>query len=157
MLLRVPDRGSWVEEGAVLGCAYPRAERALSGLAERGVRVLVNMHERAHDPRRLERHGLREIHLPVRDFAAPTPEQIERGVFAILEARTAGEAVAVHCGGGLGRTGTLLACYLVRSRGLGAEEAIGKVRASRPGSVETRAQIEAVEAYARRRTSSGED
>ena len=70
MLLRIADHGSWVEEGVVLGCAYPRTERALSGLAEQGVRVLVNMNERAHDPRRLKRHGLREIHLPVRDFAA---------------------------------------------------------------------------------------
>ena len=156
MLLRIADRGSWVEEGVVLGCAHPRTGRALSGLAEQGVRVLVNMHGRAHDPRRLERHGLREIHLPVRDFASPSPEQIERGVGAILEARAAGEAAAVHCGGGLGRTGTLLACYLVRSRGLGAAEAIDRVRACRPGSVETRAQNEVVEAYARRRPSSGE-
>lgn len=152
-ILRLTDRGSWVEDGAVLGCAYPRTEQALSGLAVQGVRVLVNLHERAHDPRRLKRHGLREIHLPVRDFAAPHPEQIEGGVSAMLEARTAGEVVAVHCGAGLGRTGTLLACYLVRSIGLGADEAIGRVRAFRPGSVETRAQNEAVEAYARRQPS----
>jgi atypical dual specificity phosphatase len=155
--LRVADRGTWVEDRAVLGCAYPRTERALSGLAERGVRVLVNLHERAQDPRRLERHGLREIHLPVRDFVAPSPEQIRRGVDAILEARVAGEIVAVHCGGGLGRTGTLLACYLVRSKGMVAEEAIHRVCAFRPGSVETRTQREAVAAYARRRPSSGEE
>lgn len=154
--MRFTDRGSWVEVGAVLGCAYPRTERALSRLAEQGVRVLVNMHERAHDPRRLERHGLREIHLPVRDFAAPLPDQIERGVSAILEARAAGEVVAVHCGGGLGRTGTILACYLVRSIGLGADEAIDRVRAFRPGSVETRAQNEAVRAYTRRQPSPSE-
>lgn len=151
--MRLADRGSWVEDGAVLGCAYPRTERALSGLAEQGVRVLVNLHERAHDPRLLERHGLRGIHLPVRDFAAPRPEQIEHGVRAILGARAAGKVVAVHCGGGLGRTGTLLACYLVRSIGVGADEAIFRVRALRPGSVETRSQNEAVRAYARRRPS----
>ena len=151
MLLRLTDRGGWVSPG-VLGCAYPRTERALLALSGSGVRLLVNLHERPHDPSRLERHGLRETHLPVKDFAAPSPEQIERGVGAILEALEAGEAVAVHCGGGLGRTGTLLACYLLASsEGLGAEEAVRRVRTLRPGSVETPAQLAAVRAWARRR------
>jgi len=85
-----------------------------------------------------------------KDFAAPTPRQVERGVDAIVGALAAGEAAAVHCGGGLGRTGTLLACYLASREGLGAGEAIGRVRSLRPGSVETLAQVQAVEAWARR-------
>ena len=149
MLLRIPDRGSWVEVG-VLGCAYPRNERALSMLEDRGVRVLVNLYEIGHEPRLLERHGMREVHVPARDFSAPPPDLIERSVNAIVHARSAGEAVAVHCGGGLGRTGTVLACYLVRLRGVGAEEAVRRVREIRPGSVETRSQREAVQEFARR-------
>jgi atypical dual specificity phosphatase len=151
MLLRLTDRGGWVAPG-LLGCAYPRTERALATLSGSGVRLLVNLHERPHDPARLKRHGLREAHLPVKDFAAPSPEQIERGMGAILEALTAGEAAAVHCGGGLGRTGTLLACYLLASSegGLGAEEAVRRVRALRPGSVETPAQLAAIQAWAGR-------
>ena len=147
-LLRLTDRGGWVAHG-VLGCAYPRTERALAALSG-GVRLLVNLHERPHDPARLGRHGLREVHLPVKDFAAPSPRQVERGLDAIVRALAAGEAAAVHCGGGLGRTGTLLACYLASSEGLGAGEAIGRVRSLRPGSVETLAQVPAVEAWTRR-------
>lgn len=135
----------------MLGCAYPRTERALAALSGSGVRLLINLHERSHDPARLKRHGLREAHLPVKDFAAPSPEQIERGVGAILEALTAGEAAAVHCGGGLGRTGTMLACYLASSEGLGAEEAVRRVRVLRPGSVETPAQLAAIQTWAGRR------
>jgi hypothetical protein len=127
-LLRLSDRGGWVAPG-VLGCAYPRTERALAVLSGR---------------------GLREVHLPVKDFAAPSPAQVERGVEAILGALAAGEAAAVHCGGGLGRTGTLLACYLASGEGYGGGEAIRRVRALRPGSVETAAQAAAVEAWARR-------
>ena len=93
---------------------------------------------------------MKEIHLPVKDFAAPSPDQVERGVNAILGASAAREAVAVDCGGGPGRTGTLLACYLVSSEGLGAEEAIRRVRAIRAGSVETPAQAAAVGAWAHR-------
>ena len=152
MLLRLTDQGGWVAPG-VLGCAYPRTERALNALSSSGVRLLVNLHERPHDPVRLKRHGLREAHLPIKDFAAPSPEQIERGVQAILRGLAAGEAAAVHCGGGLGRTGTLLACYLVRSECLGEEEAIRRVRSRRPGSVETLAQREAVRVWAGRKSS----
>ncbi len=148
-LLHLTDRGTWVAPG-VLGCAYPRTDRALTALSGGGVRLLVNLHERPHDPARLRRHGLREVHLPVKDFAAPTPHQVERGVDAIVGALAAGEAAVVHCGGGLGRTGTLLACYLASSVGLGAGEAIGRVRSLRPGSVETLAQVRAVEAWTRR-------
>ena len=150
MLFRLSDRGAWVAPG-VLGCAYPRTERALVEISASGVSLLVNLHGRPHDPARLERHGLREVHLPVKDFAAPSPGQVERGVGAILGALAAGEAAAVHCGGGLGRTGTLLACYLASSDGLDAGEAIRRVRALRPGSVETAAQAAAVRAWAERR------
>ena len=148
-LFRLTDRGARVAPG-VLGCAYPRTERALAALSASGVRLLVNLHARPHEPARLRRHGLREVHLPVEDFSAPSPEQIERSLDAVLETLAAGEAAAVHCGGGLGRTGTVLACYLASSEGLGAEEAIGRVRAMRPGSIETPAQLAAVSAWVER-------
>lgn len=141
------DRGVWVDEG-VMGRAYPRTDRALAELGRRGVKTVVNLHRRPHDPSRLGRHGLSGVHLPTGDFGAPSQEQLSRGVDAISGARAAG-GVVVHCGGGLGRTGTLLACYLVHEKGIGAEEAIGRVRRLRPGSVETNAQAGAVEAYAR--------
>jgi atypical dual specificity phosphatase len=141
------DRGDWLEVGRVLGCAYPRREAGLTALAQQGVTVLVNLHERSHRPTRLAAHGLTEVHLPVRDFTAPSPEVLARGVAAIERALAEGQVVAVHCGGGLGRTGTLLACYLVH-QGLAPDEAIRRVRAARPGSIETAAQVAAVQAFA---------
>ena len=86
----------------------------------------------------------------MRDFAAPSTEQIERSLDAVLETLAAGKAAAVHCGGGLGRTGTVLACYLASSEGLGAEEAIQRVRAMRPGSVETPAQLATIHTWTER-------
>jgi atypical dual specificity phosphatase len=145
--------GAWLDDGEVLGCAYPREEAALAALAQQGISVLVNLHEQAHGPSRLAPYGLRELHLPVVDFTAPSPEQLEQGVATIVQARAAGQRVAVHCGGGLGRTGTLLACYLVQ-QGMEAEAAVDRVRAVRPGSVETAEQVTAVCAYAERRRGS---
>jgi atypical dual specificity phosphatase len=150
------DRGDWLEPERVLGCAYPRDETALAALAWQGIALLINLHERPHRPERLACHGLAELHLPVADFSPPSPEQLACGVAAIEQALAGGQRVAVHCGAGLGRTGTLLACYLTR-RGRSPAEAIAEVRRLRPGSVETPAQVAAVEAFAaRQRPSAGE-
>ena len=141
-------RVTWLEGEGVGACGYPRDEKSLQELADHGVTVVINLHERQHPDGSLARYGLTEVHLPVRDFTPPTPAQLERGVAAIEAAVCGGHRVAVHCGAGLGRTGTLLACYLVR-RGLGPDEAIARLRALRPGSVETPQQEAAVAEYAR--------
>ena len=58
------------------------------------------------------------------------------------------QGVVVHCLGGHGRTGTMLACYLVRFLGVSGEEAIEEIRRMRPGSVETVEQEETIKKYA---------
>ena len=58
------------------------------------------------------------------------------------------EAVGVHCAMGRGRTGTMLACYLVAAEGYSAEEAIAETRRRRKLSVETRTQEKAVRDFA---------
>jgi atypical dual specificity phosphatase len=138
---------SWLEDQRLAACKYPRSEADLRALADSGVKVLVNLHVQAHPPELLTNCGLEEVHLPVADFTAPTEEQLRRGVNVIDEAIRGGTKVAVHCGGGLGRTGTLVACYLV-TQGRSAEDAIAEVRRLRPGSVETPAQEAAVRAFA---------
>ena len=141
------DRGDWLLPGQLLGCGYPRSDAALRALRDRDIDVLVNLHERQHTPERLAAYELTSVHILVTDFTAPTPEQLYAGVAAIDGALAEGRRVAVHCGGGLGRTGTLLACYLV-ARDASADDAIARVRELRPGSIETRAQIEAIRAFA---------
>lgn len=144
-----PDDGNWVIPARLLACAYPWGQAGLASLAARGIRLVVNLHERSHESVRLARLGLTQVHLPVQDFTPPSPEQLEAGVAAIQAALADNQSVAVHCAAGLGRTGTLLACYLVTT-GRTAAEAITQVRAARPGSVETAAQVAAVTAFAQR-------
>jgi len=140
----------WLLPDSLAACAFPDAERGLPYLSRLGVGLLVNLHERPHEPEALARLGLAQVHLPVPDFTPPTPAQLDEGVAAIADALAAGKRVAVHCHGGLGRTGTLLACYLVQ-QGMSPTEAIARVREVRPGSVETREQETAVAEYAERR------
>jgi atypical dual specificity phosphatase len=141
---------SWLDDGRVAACRYPQSEGDLRALADAGVRLVVNLHPRQHSPELLSRLGMTELHLPVADFTPPAEDQLRTGVEALVQEITAGRPVAVHCGGGLGRTGTLVAAYLVKARGLTAEAAIAEIRRVRPGSVETPAQEAAVRAFAER-------
>ncbi|XP_012693979.1 protein tyrosine phosphatase domain-containing protein 1 isoform X2 [Clupea harengus] len=63
--------------------------------------------------------------------------------FAIQEGK-----MAIHCHAGLGRTGVLLACYLVFNSRMSADQAILFVRAKRPNSIQTRGQLLCVREFA---------
>ena len=54
------------------------------------------------------------------------------------------QVIGVHCRMGMGRTGSMLACYLAKCKNLTAEEAIQEIRRLRPGSIETEDQEKVV-------------
>jgi protein-tyrosine phosphatase/nicotinamidase-related amidase len=79
-------------------------------------------------------------HLPILDGGVPTPEELTRALGWIEAALAGGGGVLIHCVGGLGRSGTVAACWL-RSRGASAEDAIAEVRRVRtPRAIETAEQ-----------------
>ncbi len=98
---------------------------------------------------------LRTVWFPIPDVTAPSDmEGTARLADDIVGAMAAGETVVVHCRGGLGRSGTIAACCLV-ARGRDPADAIGLVRAARPGAVEVRDQEDFVERFARARRGKG--
>jgi atypical dual specificity phosphatase len=137
---------SWMIENRLAGVSYPRSEDAIALLRKLGVQALLNLSEEPLPLDLLRKYQLRGEHLPLADFTAPTLEQVERALVIIDGFLAQGLTVAVHCGAGLGRTGTILACYLV-SQGSSAKDATRQVRMKRPGSVETPEQEAVIEAY----------
>lgn len=88
---------------------------------------------------------LERVVIPIKDFSAPSREQI-RSFMAALE-RQPHSLLVVHCQGGSGRTGTMAAAYWIR-KGLSARDAVTKVRQANPHAVETREQWAALLDYA---------
>ncbi len=144
---------SWVIEGQLAGMPlvgqYQNLEADLAWIAEQGVDLLVSLTEEASDPQQVTAAGMDPMHLPIEDFTPPEPEQIDEFVAEVALRLEAGEQVGVHCHGGLGRTGTLLATWFVWE-GMTGDDAIAHVRDLRPGSIETEEQEEAVRTYEER-------
>lgn len=142
---------SWVIDEALAGMPRPGArgdlDADLSFLADREIELLVSLTETGVDEDAASSFGVEVLHLPVKDFGAPTLAQLCTFTKAAREHLASGRRVGVHCGAGLGRTGTFLAAYFV-GQGMTAEAAIARVRALRPGSIETKAQEEAVAQFA---------
>ncbi len=136
----------WVERGRLAGSCMPRSAEELRGIRESGIRrvvVLPEDHELAEywgDARSyfeaLSAYDLEFLHEPVPDMEAPKFNQLVEILRWIR-----GAPSLVHCVGGMGRTGTVIASWLVVERGMSAHDALDAVRSLRPGSVQSYSQM----------------
>jgi hypothetical protein len=152
----------WVIPGVLAGMPMPylHPERRLNRggalnayddelpvLYSAGIRAVVSLLNIPSDEAVFGSAGFSFLCLPVADGGAPTLDQASEFVRFVQEQRAAGRPVAVHCEAGLGRTGTMLAAYLI-SRGDTAETAIRRVREVEKVAIETPSQIKFLEDFA---------
>ena len=94
------------------------------------VQAVVRCSAPAYDRKGFEAAGIAVVDLCCEDDAPP-PIDVVSKFLAVVE-RLPG-AVAVHCGSGRGRSGTLAALYLMKHHDFTAREAMGWLRIVRPG------------------------
>lgn len=149
-MMRMPRNFSWLIQDEIAGMARPMSMVAdLEFLKDNGIEAIVSLTEVPLHKTLIEEFGFEYKHIPIPDLASPTQEQIEEFVSFVNNLTTSKKKIVVHCDAGIGRTGTMLACYLV-NKGCSASLAITEVRKKRPGSIETAEQEDTVVKYEER-------
>lgn len=87
------------------------------------------------------------LHSEIPDFGAPSVEQGHLIVDWMHHEISKGNKVVVHCFIGRGRTGTLLAAYLIKYCNMTSQQAIAHVRSKNHEAIETRVQEEFVRSF----------
>jgi atypical dual specificity phosphatase len=138
-----PLNFSFVIEGKLAGSAHPQRHSQLRSLFnDCGIRAILTLtegdlssHLRDRSDYILEQ--LEIFHIPIQDFTAPTMADLKRAVRWIYRMMREDKPVLVHCGAGLGRTGTILTAFFMSYYNLTTDDALARIRELRPGSVET--------------------
>jgi protein-tyrosine phosphatase len=133
------DRSYWVVDGRLLAGAYPwapdarRGRRILTALVDAGLDTFVDLTE-AGIAGRSDGHLARyadhlpdgRIHVrhPIEDMSVPSVAAMTATLDAVDGAMDEGRTVYVHCWGGLGRTGTVVGCWLMRHGAATADDVL---------------------------------
>jgi len=163
----------WVMPGKLLAGEYPFSHRdvealsRLHALLDAGIRSFVDLTEsadglRAYGAVILElgaKRGL-DVHyrqMSIRDLDIPTVDHMQRILQHIERELAADYPVYVHCWGGIGRTGTVVGCWMCEKDAHTADEAFARIAQLRAEtrdvdtpSPQTRQQREFVTKWKRR-------
>ena len=139
---------NWIVSNKILAFAGPHNQKAITPegfcmltpadyipyFLQENVKLVVRLNKKCYDENDFEKVGIRHVQHYYLDGSCPEMN-ILQSVVVDMESVGAGEAMAVHCKAGLGRTGTCIGAYLMKHYKLTAREVIGWMRICRPGMV----------------------
>ena len=149
-----PIRSSyWVEHERLLAGEYPgsasddEAREKLTALLDAGIRSFVDLTE-AHELRgyseiveeiaKTRNIDVRYRRMSVQDRGIPTVDHMTAVLQHIDSEIEEGRPVYVHCWGGIGRTGTVVGCWMVCRDGRTGDEALQRITELRRGTPDHR-------------------
>ena len=148
----IPD-SYWLIPGKLLAGEYPGTyveadtRAKLARFLDVGIRTFINLtedrelssYEHILQALSAER-GIETTHIrqSIRDYSTPRERAQMVGILETIRNEiAAGRAVYVHCWGGIGRTGTVIGCWLVE-QGLTGDDALRRIAALRRGTPDGR-------------------
>jgi atypical dual specificity phosphatase len=140
-----PTNFSWVIPGKLAGSGLPSSYDHLLWLVKNNIKTIVTVREIPLPNAWFKKVNsfnltLESFFLKTDDYNAPAVYEIYNVVEYIDSQIRKNKPVVVHCAAGKGRTGTVLAAYLIKKDKLRVDEAIRKIRSLRPGSVQSERQ-----------------
>ena len=144
-ITKKPTNFSWLIEEKLAGSGIPTSIEEFNWAINQGVKSIVTMTEQSLPQDWVQDIGY--LHVPTPDLTAPDMDKIDTAVDFIHQQIKNEQAVMVHCAAGMGRAGTILACYLLKYKKFSAKDAIKKIRTQRPGSIQSETQEIAIGLY----------
>jgi atypical dual specificity phosphatase len=151
---------SWVIPCKLAGMSIPKHENQIQAFEFMNIGLVVSVLEEERLPQKIfDGTNVKNIHYDVVNYRPPEMSDLLKIISEMENTIKEDKGVVVHCGGGKGRAGTILACYMLKN-GLdgdlkdaseGAQmsgvEVIQKLRELRPGSIETVEQENFIKEY----------
>jgi atypical dual specificity phosphatase len=130
-----PTNFGWIIKNEIAGSGMPFTVKEVESYISEGIGSVLSLTEDSPPREWFSALNLKHKHIPINNHTNPSQQQLLEAIDFINSSIKEKKPVVVHCHAGQGRTGTILAAYII-SKGKNPTETIKMLREIRPGSVE---------------------